>query len=94
MVMNKNFYVVFGNNKDTEGLINHLSGKDDGVITVIDNDLEFSLIRKDDITYMREHLLDSIEDLAFNYVFYYYIDPANRIDRQKWKRSRSRIETE
>ncbi|WP_188006734.1 hypothetical protein GGGNBK_05425 [Sporosarcina sp. ANT_H38] len=45
-------YIILENNKDTQGLIDHLSRKDNGTITIVDENLENALSRKGEITYV------------------------------------------
>lgn len=79
---NQNFYVVFGNNEHTQRLVRLLQKRDDGVINVVDEYQEHSLIVRNDVAYIQEHHLKTLETLDFNFWFYHYLDPAKRTKRQ------------
>lgn len=82
-------YIVLGNNKDTQELVNHLRGKDNGTITIVDEELENILYRQGDLTYVNGTYVDSVKDMGLPFVYYHYIQPMHRKDRRKWRRSLS-----
>ena len=82
-------YIILENNKDTQGLINHLSEKDDGTITVVDECLENVLSKRGEATYVNGTYVDSVKDMDLPFVYYHYIEPIHRRDARKWRRSLS-----
>jgi len=84
-------YVILGNNKDTEGLVDHLRGKDNGTITIVDEELESVLYREGDLTYVNGTYVESVQDMNLPFVYYHYIQPMHRRDGRKWRRSLSGI---
>ena len=82
-------YIILENNKDTQGLINHLSEKDDGTITVVDENLENVLSKRGEATYVNGTYVDSVKDMDLPFVYYHYIEPIHRRDARKWRRSLS-----
>ncbi|HJF32293.1 MAG TPA: hypothetical protein K8V56_11045 [Sporosarcina psychrophila] len=82
-------YIILENNKDTQGLINHLSEKDDGTITVVDEYLENVLSKRGEATYVNGTYVDSVKDMDLPFVYYHYIEPIHRRDARKWRRSLS-----
>ncbi len=80
-------YIILGDNKDTQGLIDHLRGRDNGSITIVDEGLENMLSRKGDLTYVNATYVDSVKDIDLPFVYYHYIQPMHRKDRRKWRRS-------
>ena len=84
-------YIILGNNKDTEGLVKHLRGRDDGTITIVDEELEGILYRKGDLTYVDETYLHSVKDMGFPFVYYHYVQPIYRKNGRKWRRSMSSV---
>jgi hypothetical protein len=83
-------YIIFGNNKDTEELIEHLRGKDNGMIVVIDQDLKGKLTKFKDIIYVDENYVDSVQNMNTPLVYYHHIPIMHRKDIRKWRRSLSR----
>lgn len=84
-------YIIFGNNKDTQELIDHLRGKNTGSITIVDEDHEATLSKKGDITYVKEAYVDSVKDMDLPFVYYHHIPPMHRRDARKWRRSLSSV---
>lgn len=81
-------YVILGNNKDTQELVDHLRVKDNGTITIVDEDLESALRRdkENDLTYVNGTYVDSVKDMDLPFVFYHHVKPMHRKDGRKWKR--------
>ncbi|NYF23661.1 hypothetical protein [Sporosarcina sp. JAI121] len=82
-------YVILGDNKDTQGLIDQLRARDNGTITVVDEDFNMVLSRKGDVTYVNGSYVDNVKDLKLPFVYYHYIQPMHRRDGRKWRRSLS-----
>ena len=56
-------YIILGNNKDTQGLIEHLRKRENGTITIVDEELENGLSRRGDLTYVNGTYVDSVKDM-------------------------------
>jgi len=82
-------YIILGNNNDTQGLIDHLIERDSGTITIVDEELEYSLSRKGDLTYVNGNYVDNVKDMGLPFVYYHYIEPMHRKNGRKWRRSLS-----
>ncbi|KXH86082.1 hypothetical protein [Sporosarcina sp. HYO08] len=78
-------YIILGNNQDTDQLVEHLRGRDDGTITIIDKEMK-GLRRSGDLVYAGEDYVESIQDMNLPFVYYHYILPQYRRDGRKWKR--------
>ncbi|MFJ7934438.1 hypothetical protein [Sporosarcina sp. NPDC096371] len=81
-------YTILGDNKDTPALIEHLRGKDNGTITVVDECVK-GLFAKGDITYVDPTYVESVKGSGLPVVFYHYIQPVHRRDGRKWRASKS-----
>ena len=77
-------YVILGNNKDTPGLVNHLRGKDNGMITIVDEEQKYSVAKRDDLLYVNGTIDLDIKDMGVPVVYYHYIDPMDRRGTRKW----------
>ena len=82
-------YAVLENNKDTQELVDHLRGKDNGTITIVDEDFRSGLRRKDDIIYVGRDYVRSVQDMNLPFVYFHYIKPMHRRDGRKWRQSLS-----
>lgn len=82
-------YIILENNKDTQELVGHLRGKDDGTITIVDEDFGSGLRRKDGLTYVGKDYVKSVQDMDLPFVYYHHIKPVHRRNLRKWRRSLS-----
>ena len=82
-------YIILGNNKDTQELVDHLKKKDSGTITIVDEELDYGLSRKGDLTYVDGTYVDAVKDMGLSFVYYHYIPPMYRKDARKWRASKS-----
>ncbi|MEK5039872.1 hypothetical protein [Sporosarcina sp. FSL K6-3457] len=82
-------YIILGNNPDTEELVKHLRGRDNGTITIVDEEYEGILRREGDLTYVNRTYVDSVKDMNLPFVYYHYIQPAHRKDGRKWRQGGS-----
>lgn len=82
-------YVILGDNKDTQELVDHLRSKDSGTITIVDEDVQHGLSRRGDLTYVDGAYVDAVKDLGYPVVYYHYIQPMYRKDARKWRSSLS-----
>ena len=84
-------FIILGNNKDTQELIDNLRKRDSGTITIVDEELEYGLSRRGDLTYVNGTYVDSVKDMGLPFVYYHHIPPMHRRDGRKWRRSLSSI---
>ncbi|WP_318617304.1 hypothetical protein [Sporosarcina sp. YIM B06819] len=84
------FYIILGNNKDTQSLIDHLREKDDGPITIIDEDMRSGLSQRGGLTYAATDFVEAVKDMDINHVYYHYIQPMHRKDGRAWRRVNAR----
>ena len=91
MRMRMRAFIILGNNKDTQELIDHLRKRDSGTITIVDEALEDGLSRRGDLTYVNWTYVESVKDMDLPFVYYHHIPPIQRRDGRKWRRSLSSI---
>ena len=86
-------YIILGNNKDTQELVDHLKGKKNGMITIVDEDLEYALYNDSEngIIYVDGTYLDSVKDTPLPLVYYHHIKPMHRKDGRKWRQGLSGV---
>jgi len=88
----KRAFIILGDNKDTQELIDNLRKRDSGTITIVDEALEDGLTRKGDLTYVNWTYVESVKDMDLPFVYYHHIPPTHRRDGRKWRRSLSSVE--
>lgn len=84
-------FIILGNNKDTEGLIEHLRNRDSGTITIVDEERGNGLSRIGDLTYVNWTYVESVKDMDLPFVYYHHIPLMHRRDGRKWRRSLSSV---
>lgn len=87
----KRAFIILGNNKDTQELIDNLRKRDSGTITIVDEELGNGLSRRGDLTYVNWTYIESVKDMNLPFVYYHYIPPTHRRDGRKWRRSLSSV---
>ena len=84
-------YIILENNKDMQELVDHPRGKEDGTITIVDEDFGSGLRRKEGLTYVGKDYVKSVQDMDLPFVYYHYIKPVHRRNVRKWRRSLSNM---
>lgn len=87
----KRAFIILGNNKDTQELIDNLRKRDSGTITIVDEELGNGLSRRGDLTYVNWTYVESVKDMDLPFVYYHHIPPMHRRDGRKWRRSLSSV---
>jgi len=87
----KRAFIILGNNKDTQELIDNLRKRDSGTITIVDEALEYGLSRRGDLTYVNWTYVESVKDMDLPFVYYHHIPTVQRRDGRKWRRSLSSV---
>lgn len=77
-------YIIWGNYPETAILLAKIREKDDGVITVIDQNMKAGVSIKGDVVYTAADYTEITKFYRFPQIHYKYIPPEERTDNETW----------